>query len=114
MHAFTKKLIDESSVQMLCELKVGRLFLQVDVDNKLYRPFLCEKTLFKAKSGDLVPIVKALLKGKFAKNACEDFDQVSAMVRVLSKSVASSCRLLGEWARAVLRTSRPSPGDSVS
>ena len=72
------------------------------------------KALFKAKFGDLVSDVKALFKGKFANNACEDFDQVSAMVRVLSKSVASSCRLLGEWARAVLRTSRPSPGDSVS
>ena len=48
------------------------------------------KTLFKAKSGDLVSVVKALFKGKFANNACEDFDQVSAMVRVLSKSVASA------------------------
>ena len=54
---------------MLCALKVGRLFLQVDVDNKLYRPFLCEKTLFR----------------------------VSTMVRVLFKSVAPSCKLLNEW-----------------
>ena len=34
------KLIEESSVQMLCALKVGRPFLQVDVDDKLYRAFL--------------------------------------------------------------------------